>query len=137
MTRVLLDTNILLDVLLFREPWVKQASAIWQANDEGKITCYVNASTVTDVYYIARRAAGSETAQEAVDTCLKSFEICTVDRNALEQARQLSDDDFEDNLQIACATISGLEAIVTRDHSGFQAATIPVLSPDEFLATLN
>jgi predicted nucleic acid-binding protein len=137
MTRVLLDTNILLDVLLLREPWIRQASAIWQANDDGKIVCYVNASTITDVYYIARRAAGSDAAQEAVDPCLKSFEICTVDRKALEQALQLPGNDFEDNLQIVCAATSGLEAIVTRDHSGFQAATIPVLSPDEFLATLN
>jgi predicted nucleic acid-binding protein len=136
MSKVLLDTNILLDVLLFREPWVKQASAIWQANDEEKISCYVNASTITDVFYIARRAIGSEAAREAVDTCLKSFEICLVDRNALEQALQLPGTDFEDNLQIACAVINGLDGIVTRDNSGFQAATIPVLSPDEFLATL-
>ncbi len=136
MTNVLLDTNILLDVLLLRTPWVQQASAIWQANDEGRIRCYVNASTVTDVFYIARRAVGTDAAHEAVDTCLKSFEICTVDRNALQQALQLPGNDFEDNLQIACATLNGLEAIVTRDHSGFQAATIPVLSPDEFLATL-
>jgi predicted nucleic acid-binding protein len=137
MTRVLLDTNILPDVLLLREPWVRQASAIWQANDDGKIVCYVNASTITDVFYIARRAIGTDAAREAVETCLQSFEICAVDGNALEQALQLSGNDFEDNLQMVCATIDGLDAIVTRDNSGFQAATIAVLPPDEFLATLN
>jgi predicted nucleic acid-binding protein len=136
MTKVLLDTNILLDVLLFREPWVKQASVIWQANDEEKISCYVTDSTITDIFYIAHRAIKAEAVREAIDTCLKSFEVCLVDRNALEQALQLSGNDFEDNLQIVCATINGLDVIVTRDNSGFQAATIPVLSPDEFLATL-
>ena len=48
--RILFDTNIILDVLLNREPWVNQAQAIWQANDEGRISGYLVASTVTDIF---------------------------------------------------------------------------------------
>ena len=137
MRQVLLDTNVLLDALLAREPWAKQALAICAANDDGRITAYVTASSITDVFYVSRRLGGLEGAISAVKSCLRNFEISTVDRNSLEQALQLSGNDFEDNLQIVCATINGLDAIVTRDNSGFQATTIPVLSPDEFLATLN
>jgi predicted nucleic acid-binding protein len=129
--RVLLDTNVVLDVLLNRSPWVAEAKAIWQANDEGQMTGYITATTITDIFYVARRMAGLNIARTAVQTCLTAFEICNVDRPTLERASMLMDGDFEDNLQIACAEAYGLEAIVTRDPAGFHATNIPILSPAE------
>ena len=99
MMRVLLDTNVVLDVLLKRAPWVVEASAIWRANDDGRIVGYLMASALTDIFYIARRLAGKEAARAAVQTCLDAFEFCPVDRNTLEQAHLLSGTDFEDNPQ--------------------------------------
>ena len=69
--------------------------------------------------------------------CLKTFTICTVDRATLEAAADLSGTDFEDNLQIACATLARLDAIVTRDQQGFRDSIIPAFTPTELLATLN
>jgi len=71
-----------------------------------------------------------------VQTCLKAFEVCVVDRLALERASALPGDDFEDNLQIACAEIARLDAIVTRDPAGFKATTVAILTPAETLARL-
>jgi predicted nucleic acid-binding protein len=107
--RVLPDTNIVLDVLLEREPWVTEAKQIWQANDEGQIIGYVLASAITDIFYVARRLVGLEKAREAIHTCLEAFEICTVDRRALEIAEALPGNDFEDNLQMACADLASLD----------------------------
>ena len=134
--RVLLDTNVLLDVLLNRDPWVEQASAVWHASDEGEIVGYIMACAIADIFYIARRLVTLETARAAVRICLGAFEICPVDQQALEYAKTLSGSDFEDNLQIACADLAGLDAIVTRDKKGFQSAVIPVLTPTELLAQL-
>ena len=117
--RVLFDTNILLDVLLNRDPWVNQASAIWRASDEGEITGYIVACAVADIFYIARRLVTLETARAAVRICLDAFEVCPIDQQVLEQAETLSGSDFEDNVQIACADIAGLDAIVTRDKKAF------------------
>ena len=117
--RVLFDTNILLDVLLNRDPWVNQASAIWRASDEGEITGYIVACAVADIFYIARRLVTLETARAAVRICLDAFEVCPVGQQVLEQAETLSGSDFEDNVQIACADIAGLDAIVTRDKKAF------------------
>lgn len=128
---ILCDINVVLDVLLKRTPWVTEAAAVWQANDEGRIVGYILASAMTDIFYIARQLAGLEIAHTTVRTCLEAFEICTVDRQALEQAEALPGKDFEDNLQIACASI------VTRDKDGFKAATIPVWTPAELLAQLH
>ena len=134
---ILFDTNVVLDVLLKREPWVTEAIAVWQANDEGQIVGYILASAITDIFYIARRLAGLEIARTTVRTCLEAFEICAVDRQTLEQAAALPGNDFEDNLQIACASIAGIDAIVTRDKDGFKAATIPVWTPAELLTQLH
>ena len=120
-----------------RNPWVTEATAVWQANDEGRIVGYILASAMTEIFYIARRLAGLEIAHTTVRTCLEAFEICTIDRQTLEQAEALPGNDFEDNLQIACASIAGIDAIVTRDKDGFKAATIPVWTPAELLAQLH
>ena len=131
--RILLDTNVVLDVLLKRQPWVVEASAIWQANDAGRVTCYLIASTLTDIYYIARRLAGQETARVAVRTCLDAFEFCSVDRQALELAYVLPGQDFEDNLQMVCADIANLDMIVTRNPDDFKASRVPVFTPAQAL----
>jgi predicted nucleic acid-binding protein len=134
--RILIDTNVALDVLLNRDPWVVQSSAIWQANDEGQAVGYIMACAIADIFYIARRLTSLETARAAVSICLEAFEVCAVDMQALEQAEALPGSDFEDNLQIACASLAGLDAIVTRDRSGFQGAPMPVLTPAELLMQL-
>jgi predicted nucleic acid-binding protein len=133
---LLFDTNVILDVLLNREPWVKEASALWKANDEGALTGYVVASSFTDIFYVARRLVGLESARAAVRLCLEAFAICPADRQSLERAESLSGGDFEDNLQIACAQFAGVDAIATRDKEGFGDSPVPVLSPAEALAQL-
>jgi hypothetical protein len=69
-----------------------------------------------------------------VRRCLQTFEIIPVGRPELERADSLPGSDFEDNLQMACAALAKLDAIVTRDPSGFAGSPIPVLSPAELLA---
>jgi len=74
--------------------------------------------------------------QVAVRVCLEAFEICTVDRRALERALEIPGSDFEDKLQIACAELAGLDAIVTRDREGFRGASMPAWTPAEALERL-
>jgi len=135
--RVLLDTNVVLDVLLKREPWVAEASAIWKANDDGRLVGYLMASALTDIFYVARRLAGRETARVAVQTCLDAFEVCPVDRHALELAHFSPGTDFDDNLQMVCAGIAQLDAIVTRDLDDFKTSTVAALTPAQVLAQIS
>ena len=135
--QILMDTSVVLDVLLRRTPWLTESLLVWQAIDDGRLTGWLAASTLTDIFYIVRRASSLQAAQDSVRHCLKTFAICTVDRATLEAAADLSGADFEDNLQIACATLAHLDAIVTRDQSGFRDSIIPAFTPTELLATLN
>jgi predicted nucleic acid-binding protein len=58
--KLLLDTNIVLDMLLGRGPWLAAASMIWQAGLDGRLTSYITASSLTDIYYIVRKTAGAD-----------------------------------------------------------------------------
>jgi predicted nucleic acid-binding protein len=134
--RVLLDTNVLLDALLDREPWSEAAAAIWTAHDEGRLEAWITASSLTDIFYIGRRIKGHDVAREAVRLCLATFNVCPVDAATLQAADRLLGEDFEDNLQIACALASDLDGIVTRDPSDFAGSPIRVLAPSEVLDRL-
>jgi len=126
---ILLDTNVVLDVLLQREPWLADAQALWQAVDEERLTAFLPASVLTDIFYVARRLTDSVRARQAVQVCLDAFEIAVVDRSVLERAQVLAGADFEDNVQIACAELNQLDAIVTRDPADFAGSPIAVWSP--------
>ena len=135
--RVLLDTNIVLDVLLQRLPWQIEAEAILAAVREERLSCSVASLTVANVFYVARRLVGLDRARSIVRECLLTLEIMDVGRRELEIADSFSGTDFEDNLQIAVAITEGLDAIVTRDPGGFRDSPVKVLTPLELLTALN
>lgn len=129
--RILIDTNVALDLFLRREPWVTEAQGMVSAHAQGKVVGYLPASALTDIYYISRRIVGSESAFHVIDMCLDAFELIAVDRGVIDLARALPGADFEDNVQIACAQVAQLDVIVTRDSTGFAQAPIPALTPKD------
>ncbi len=134
--KVLLDLNIVLDVLLGRDPWYAEAQDIWDSNLAGRMTAYLAAFSMPTAFYIVRKQKDLTTADRGVQICLKSLAIVPVDRSTLEKAAAGPGPDFEDNLQIACAVEAGLDAIVTRDPLGFSNSPIPVFTPADLLARL-
>ncbi len=137
--KVLIDTNILLDFLLQREPFFQDAERLFQAIDSGQIIGYATATTLTDIFYIARRHTGSiGQARQAVSGTLTVMEICPVNREVLEVAFSSDFADFEDAIQVACAIAQGLDvdAILTRDNQDFLNSSIPVLSVQNCLHRL-
>ncbi|GAB4217945.1 MAG: PIN domain-containing protein [Synechococcales cyanobacterium] len=134
--RVLIDTNIVLDFLQEREPFAENAARLFERIDVGEIEGFIAATTITNIYYIVRRAAGRTVAQDAVTQVLSDLNICTVDLEVLEQALALNFEDFEDAVQYACAVAYSVDAIVTRDVSGFINAEISVVLPED-IDTIN
>jgi predicted nucleic acid-binding protein len=129
--RVFIDTNVVLDFLQDREPFVEDAAKLFEKIDAGEVEGFIAATTVTNIYYIVRKAAGVVAAQDAIAQILMDLHICAVDRGILEQAIALNFQDFEDAVQCACAMAHGVDTIVTRDASGFVSAGISVVSPGE------
>ena len=128
--RVLIDTNVVLDLLQERGPFVENAARLFERIDAGEIEGFITATTITNIYYIVRKVAGRVVAQDAIAQILSDLNICAVDLNVLEQALALNFEDFEDAVQYACAIVHNLDVIVTRDQSGFVNAEMPVVLPE-------
>ncbi|NJP08438.1 MAG: PIN domain-containing protein [Leptolyngbyaceae cyanobacterium RU_5_1] len=133
--RVLIDTNVVLDFLQEREPFVEDAARLFEKIDADEVEGFIAATTVTNIYYIVRKVAGIIVAQDAVQQILTDLHTCAVDRGVLEQAIALNFPDFEDAVQYACGITHGVDVIVTRDVSGFANAEVPVMSPGMLLAS--
>lgn len=134
--KVLFDTNVVLDVLLKRQPWCEDVYALWPALRSGHLRGFVGASSVTDIFDIVSKGAGPQVAREAVRICLDSFGVAALDKVLLEVACLRSGRDFEDDLQIASAAKLALDAIVTRDAQGFVDSPIPIYTPAQCRAHL-
>lgn len=134
--KALLDTNVALDLLLWREPFANDATAIFQANRDQRFTGLICATSVTTVFYIAARQAGKSVALEHLRNFLAILEVAPVDRSVIEAALASPGADFEDNVVAESARQAGADAIVTRDAAGFRESPCPPLAPAQFLALI-
>ena len=133
---VLLDTNIILDLMLERDPWRVEADGIAEAGADGHLQSHVCASAITDIFYISRKLVGADKARRIVRDCLDLLQVVSVTRDLLDAAERWDGIDLKDNLQIACAVEARLDAIVTRNPKDFAGSPVPVLTPAELLALL-
>jgi predicted nucleic acid-binding protein len=135
--KVLIDTNIVLDLLLEREPFVEDAIALFDQVEAGQVRGYIAATTITNIFYIVRKVQGREAALQAVSRIAAGLEICAIDRHTIAQALASNLKDFEDGIQFACAVLNQLDAIATRDTSDFIGVSLPVWSIAELQAQLS
>src|SRR5437764_14957058 len=106
--KVLIDTDVIIDFFLNRQPFVVQAAALWQANRSGQFEGFVAAITPINLYYIGRKTLGTNQAWQAVQDLLAEFKVCTIDHSVLASALLLAISDFEDAVQHESAARSGL-----------------------------
>jgi predicted nucleic acid-binding protein len=131
MMRILLDTDVLLDLMLDRPGFADAAAILWQAHEQERLEAYVSAITPVNVYYIARKLKGAEIARQAVRDVVTTLRVCPLDHAALVGALDLPFADYEDAVQHASAVALQLDGIVTRNTEDYRGATITIYSPVE------
>lgn len=125
--KCLVDLNILLDVVLDRQPWVEDARKFLDEAADRTVELCISAVTVTTLFYLTERLADSRRAFASVDRACSDFTVIAVGLRQLTAARVMPGPDFEDNVQIACAVEVDASFIVSRDISGFQHSPIQCL----------
>jgi predicted nucleic acid-binding protein len=133
MTQVLVDTNVVLDVLLDRQPHVAGSAAVWAAVETGASKGFLAAHAITTIHYLVRKELGAAKATRTVSSILKVFGVAAVDRNVLDAAVHLSSPDFEDAVTAAAAQFAGCDYIVTRDPKGLRGSPVRPLTPEAFV----
>jgi len=133
MRRVLLDTNIILDIALKRFPHFEISSKIFELIDLKQIQAHITATTVTDIYYIAKKEKGNQLAIEFVINLIDIVEVIGVDKIVIQKALKSGFTDFEDAVQASAAAFNDIATIITRNKSDYSNTDLTILSPEELL----
>ncbi len=131
--KVLFDTNIVLDLLLDREPFADFAAYLFSKVEQSEITGFLCATTITTIHYLLTKALNHRQAMTHIHTLLSLFEIAPVNRVVIEQALESKFSDFEDAVLHEAARHAGAVYIITRNSPDFENSTLPVYSPNEFI----
>lgn len=132
--RLMIDTNIFLDVLIQREPFYANSKAVLELCENRKLQGFLSASSVTDIFYLVRRQLHSiDMAYKALGDVLEIAKVLTVTNDDVLSAYLQRAADFEDCLLATCAKNNKCDAIVTRNKKDFLTFGITLLSPEEVL----
>ena len=131
---VLLDTNVIIDLFLQRQPLVEDANTLVLLIEDGKLQASLCANTVTTVDYLLAGALGRQAAKGHIKRLLKYFDIAPVNRAVLHDAAESNLKDFEDAVIAESAKSSSIPTIITRNGKDFAGCGLNVYSPGEWLA---
>lgn len=135
--KVLFDTNVLLDVLLEREPFFEASAQAISLAEKGIIEGWICGTTVTTIFYLLAKKLSPQKARRYVREMLKIFNVSNINRLVLEDALDSNFKDYEDGVLYQSAVHANLEAIVTRNQKDFEKSNIPIFSPAVFIEALD
>ncbi len=132
-----IDTNILFDFLLAREPHATLAARLLSLSQEKKCGLYVSVISFNNLYYVLKKISSHSKAMSSIAGLSVYLRIVDFDKNILNQALNSDFKDFEDAIQYYSALqISKIDGIITRNLKDFKLSEIPVLSPEMALGLM-
>ena len=125
--KLLLDTNVVLDVLLARPPFAVDSAKVMAAVETGVAEGFLCATTVTTIHYLTVKAVGRKAAEKHISALLRIFQIAPVTDVVLSSALGSKAKDFEDAVLLESARAVSVDAIVTRNPSDFPKSSGPAI----------
>lgn len=135
--KILFDTNIIIDVILEREPFYSDSRNALLKSDGFDIDGYISASTLTDIYYICKKQLGHDATIEIIKNLIDSINILNVSRDTIVLALHCDFSEFEDAVQSASAELNQVDLIISRNTKDFSNSKTLTVTPKEFLEKHN
>jgi predicted nucleic acid-binding protein len=133
----LIDTNVILDALIDREPFAAEAREIVTHCSQKKFLGYFAGHTIPDIFYILRKDYSSAQRKDMLMGLCRTMDVVGIDKPMLMNALANEFfDDVEDCLQSECAVSAGADYVVTRNIDDFTNSPVPAISPEKFLELL-
>ncbi|NCP22402.1 MAG: DNA-binding protein [Flavobacteriales bacterium CG_4_8_14_3_um_filter_35_10] len=138
MTRILIDTDIILDFFFDREPFAENAAKILSLCESKEIKGFITPVIISNVYYLLRQTAKHEKVIEKLKMLVSITEILVIDRDAILHALNSNFKDFEDALQNYSAELDKeIDLILTRNTKDFKNSSLSVMTPDNYMKIIN
>ena len=132
MKKLFLDTNIIVDLIADRKPFSKYSIEIFKKAEEKKIKLFTSSHSIATTHYLLKKYLEEKILRDVLYNLLDYVTVIAVDTDVLKKGLRSKHKDFEDSIQILCAsTIEKIECIVTRNTKDFRDSEILVLTPDE------
>lgn len=132
--KILIDTNVVLDVLLMREPFCKDAVRVLELTKRDDIKEYVSASAVTDIYYISfRQLKNKGLVMKLMKELLTVVSVAGVSGQEILKTMELEWNDFEDSVQYSVALLQEMDGIITRNPDDYKKSEIKIWLPEQAL----
>ena len=132
MKKVFLDTNIIVDLIADRKPFSKYSIEIFKKAEEKKIKLFTSSHSIATTHYLLKKYLEEKILRDVLYNLLDYVAVIAVDTDVLKKGLRSKHKDFEDSIQILCAsTIEKIDCIVTRNTKDFRESEILVLTPDE------
>ena len=132
MKKVFLDTNIIVDLIADRKPFSKYSIEIFKKAEEKKIKLFTSSHSIATTHYLLKKYLEEKILRDVLYNLLDYVTVIAVDTDVLKKGLRSKHKDFEDSIQILCAsTIEKIDCIVTRNTKDFRESEILVLTPDE------
>ena len=132
MKRVLYDVNVILDVLLKREPHFRASATALDAVTQGEVEGYIAGHAITTIAYLIQRQLGPSKSRTVLTHLLSKMHVTPVTDSAIRSALHSRFSDFEDAVSHAVAEEARISVIVTRNVRDFSKSAVPVVLPEVF-----
>ncbi|MBR6459527.1 MAG: PIN domain-containing protein [Actinomycetaceae bacterium] len=130
----LLDTNIVLDLIGKREPFVNNAVRIFALAEKEQVTLWVSPHSLATIYYFLSKSKGRKSASMLLEKLLNLLHVAPIDETVVRRAFTYGFRDWEDALVASAAQSARLDGVITRNVKDFKPSPLPVLLPEEVLA---
>ena len=132
-----IDSDILLDLLLKREPFYLYTQALLFESNKRNIQLKTSALVISNVHYVLSKFNGSIISKKRLKELIQTIKVLSLESNIIDEALDSSFSDFEDAIQYLIAKRYNCDGIITRNTKDFKNSDIPVFKPEQFLRTLN
>jgi predicted nucleic acid-binding protein len=136
MSRIFLDTNVILDLLGERIPFFDSIAKVATLADQKKLTLIVSPLSFTTIDYVLNKYETSESVLNKLRKFKIICELCEVNEEIIDKALNSSFKDFEDAVQYFSALQSNCSIIITRNGKDFKQSTIPIMTAEEYLSSI-
>ncbi len=134
MTKILIDTDVILDFFFDREPFSENAAKILSLCESKEITGCITPVIISNVYYLLRQTAKHEKVIEKLKMLVSITEILVINKDSISEALNSEFKDFEDALQNYSAELNKeIEIIITRNIKDYKNSSLAIMTPDNYL----
>ena len=134
MTDVFIDTDVIIDFLIDREPHSREAAIIFTLIEQKKLKGYVSSLTFSNLYYVLRKIESHNKVTAKLDSISRLLTILKVDQQIIKYAIASGFPDFEDSIQYNCALdYKKIDVLITRNIKDYKGSQIPVMTPADYL----